>query len=1472
MNDIPDQLKSSIKAETLVLSDFTNHSGGAYGGDTFWDLIGREFGFTNHKHYKDSGNASLSQQLRNKGIKAIVLTKEQMSFARQKVKELLGIEYKDDLKGNLQVRNFYQVYNADAVYAIAKLDYDNNKVSGGTNTAVQLGIKLNKPVYVWDINTEQWYSYEKSMSDPFKGGLIDGFVQSQTPALTKNFAGIGSRDIENYNVQIDGNWQPRKEYVGKEKEEKAKQAIRDVYEKTLVNLEINSNKVPINNTTPQVQEEVTPTKTINVYWGQAESETSTRILSNLAPRRFKFKSVDGVTREYGSVEHAYQSLKSGVFDEVTYNKYVAIGGYGSKIRGKAANSNFDNLKLIKDLVVESFKQNPNSESANKLMQYDNFTHNTNELIDQAFLEGLKLAKKELSKIREEVKVENKFKNDLEKEKIFQESIKTLPVYNINRAFGNYHLKINETLESKLKTNEISLSELFTISSEPYVLEVYHKTAESSYKPDTALVKKVLVVPQLKKIFDINVDGKVFVNFNDNFNSYYILDSSKLLSWDFKGLDFNYKEGINLLDLNIFNSPVEVDTALGKKVTYDKDYKYFGATYTIELTNGKPTNVIGYRGSDVKMQKILDAYAANPDIDVQNGQRFRNFEVDTIQPSQTKSIGSKSSTLNPDQLLAKEKALKVLNAPIHENIIDDMFLISGAGGTGKTYLVETIMDEFSRKDVRYSTTTWNAVNNLKANVSKSDKVHTLASFIGTTVSEPRDNGEQDFVLLDDSAIEDMAMKGVLPKIFTTDVIILDEISMIGGNGKPPEVTTRQKFSKRTRTWETVEEYKTTDSWEAFKFRLAQRERLGYGRPSKILVMGDYAQVPPIGTGVDTDSAIMTELMNRPDQHAILTINMRTNKDDILEHHTKYRKNIDVANEGLKKGKKSNDTISANPVPFQGRKNSRNIKFMNDIDSIVNKFVEIYKSNADNVSNIVFVNYNKYTRPETKNLIDKIRVGLFGEDPYVYELDELLILNSEFDITVDGKKIEFKKDARFVVKGVERAKKELSPYIMGQYIDGHILTLKTQVAGKDVVFNKFVPDEGLWEKIKGPYRGEIPGYEIFGREFFYGDYKDMEKQFNVDISYGYVVNSHRVQGSTYNHVFVDEQNILKAPMTNKQINQSLYTAMSRPRESLYSYHPSNPNQVLNDLNDLEILETLKIPVKITGINIYSKSNDPLGKRLTNPNWYAKDLMDVETPYKANASKIKAPQLNAQEALRYDMNLMYKLQVQKFQKNPELIDEINERGGLQFILNSEHTVGVRGSRWEGKGTDSNFIKVLAQSYITVAKEFNKFQDLNDVKQVEIQEIPEQTLNTPNLNIDLESTTLTLETLNLGQFNELKGKPYKLYSIYGTRGISSIALHKDTVKKIMSGEQGLSIREFEGTESGTYTIEGKKFIINNLGTGKINSFNLSKEQMLKMSGIGNESNIREKSVKDFFEGNSEKTLYEISEEQKLDSCDIPF
>ena len=207
------------------INEYEDHSGGAYGADTEWDIIGRQYGLTKFNHYRDEGNQSLSKRLRASGVKAKVLTKEQIEEARTKEFKLLGTLQPDTLQGNLQVRNYYQVANSDGIFAIATINQDMNGVTGGTNTAVQLGIKMNKEVHVWNTVDEKWYKYNSTTNK---------FEQEDTPVLTKKFAGIGTRDIENYQVKNKntGKFEDRAQYLGQAKEAAARQAIRDVYAKT----------------------------------------------------------------------------------------------------------------------------------------------------------------------------------------------------------------------------------------------------------------------------------------------------------------------------------------------------------------------------------------------------------------------------------------------------------------------------------------------------------------------------------------------------------------------------------------------------------------------------------------------------------------------------------------------------------------------------------------------------------------------------------------------------------------------------------------------------------------------------------------------------------------------------------------------------------------------------------------------------------------------------------------------------------------------------------------------------------------------------------------------------------------------------------------------------------------------------------------------------------------------------------------
>lgn len=203
--------------------DYTMNSGGAYGGDTYWDVIGRQFGLTKINHFRPADNQRLSKTLRDRNVKPFSITHEQSNYAREQIKQLTGRDLPYDLAGELLAKDFYQVDKSDGVFAIANITSSQRAVEGGTNMAVQVGIKQGKPVHVYDLNTESWYQYNQST------GI---FEVEDTPVLTKSFAGVGTRNIQNYKVNKNGQWVDREGYVGYDKALNAANAIKAVYQKT----------------------------------------------------------------------------------------------------------------------------------------------------------------------------------------------------------------------------------------------------------------------------------------------------------------------------------------------------------------------------------------------------------------------------------------------------------------------------------------------------------------------------------------------------------------------------------------------------------------------------------------------------------------------------------------------------------------------------------------------------------------------------------------------------------------------------------------------------------------------------------------------------------------------------------------------------------------------------------------------------------------------------------------------------------------------------------------------------------------------------------------------------------------------------------------------------------------------------------------------------------------------------------------
>lgn len=325
--------------------DYTMNSGGAYGGDTYWDVIGRQFGLTKINHFRPADNQRLSKTLRDRNVKPFSITHEQSNYAREQIKQLTGRELPYDVGGELLARNFYQVDKSDGVFAIANITSSYKAVQGGTNMAVQVGIKQGKPVHVYDLNTESWYQYNQSTGR---------FEVEDTPVLTKSFAGVGTRNIQNYKVNKNGQWVDREGYVGYDKALKAANAIKAVYQKTF-------NTAQTSNT-------------VNIYARTGENAD----LSNFAIRPFTHHFNDGSVKDFQSVEQAFQYIKASKFADTRSNDgntrpsgksiqaEIMDTTTGSQLRSLGRQIKNLNVQawdrsssfVMKQLLKESFEQNP----------------------------------------------------------------------------------------------------------------------------------------------------------------------------------------------------------------------------------------------------------------------------------------------------------------------------------------------------------------------------------------------------------------------------------------------------------------------------------------------------------------------------------------------------------------------------------------------------------------------------------------------------------------------------------------------------------------------------------------------------------------------------------------------------------------------------------------------------------------------------------------------------------------------------------------------------------------------------------------------------------------------------------------------------------------------------------------------------------------------------------------------------------
>jgi hypothetical protein len=164
------------------------HSGGCDGADMEWENTGKQYGvktisysFWNHKQSGENQKILTVDELKE-GFEHVIIAsktiKRNPNHPYQYVKNLLS-------------RNWYQVKNAESIFAIGKF-LNKSMVAGGTGWAVQMAIDNEKPVFFFDQENNIWNKYIHEIKE-FKPLQV-------MPILTENFAGIGTRELNKYGI------------------------------------------------------------------------------------------------------------------------------------------------------------------------------------------------------------------------------------------------------------------------------------------------------------------------------------------------------------------------------------------------------------------------------------------------------------------------------------------------------------------------------------------------------------------------------------------------------------------------------------------------------------------------------------------------------------------------------------------------------------------------------------------------------------------------------------------------------------------------------------------------------------------------------------------------------------------------------------------------------------------------------------------------------------------------------------------------------------------------------------------------------------------------------------------------------------------------------------------------------------------------------------------------------------------------
>lgn len=456
---------------------------------------------------------------------------------------------------------------------------------------------------------------------------------------------------------------------------------------------------------------------------------------------------------------------------------------------------------------------------------------------------------------------------------------------------------------------------------------------------------------------------------------------------------------------------------------------------------------------------------------------------------------KIEKFTPSQEQGINKLTEFLNKPITNDINSRVFVLKGKAGTGKTTMIRYALKDYLEDDASYAEagSVFAKTNNvLGVTLSHKAKevlrgsipdVTTFAAYFGMKQIYHED-GSIEFKP-DQFSLEKARCNEPIP------IIVHDEVSMY-------DISMINLIIEKT------------------------------NKNSKIILMGDAGQLPPINTEGDKDSPAFTLFMN---QHELVERVRQTEGNPIVDLSDIIYEEI-FGNQDLNRVL---TRIEAEPVLVDGLGYDK-LSYQD--------FLQFYKECSKDYRD---AKVTAYRNTQVDMFNNSIRNFIYQNPDQMYIKGELIYMNETFRTPIPGTDVPmftFYNSQEYMVEITSEKEimgiKAYSLFINKDTYPNKRDLQRTEQPHMFAVSEKGKTDYNTQVFLKRKYALEAKGTHA---KLKWKNYYEFINKF-AQISYAYCFTMHKIQGSTYRRIFIDYYDILTIPhLSNKRKLQALYTSLTR-----------------------------------------------------------------------------------------------------------------------------------------------------------------------------------------------------------------------------------------------------------------------------------------------------------------------------------------